>query len=123
MLFIFVQIIRRKFDFKEQFKVKMELLALYALILFLLIIIGILFIVRRAKIQSAIQRDRAIARAQEENLEESINENIDNGPIREDIAVTLETVNSAFRIEENERNKIDLLDLPPAYEDIFEKNE
>ena len=99
----------------------MELLALYALILFLLIIIGILFVYRRAKIQSAIQRDRAIARAQEENLEESINENIDNGPAREDIVGTLETVNSAFRIEENERNEIDLFDLPPTYEDIFEK--
>ena len=36
-------------------------------------------------------------------MEESINENIDNGPVREDI---VGTVNSAFRIEEMNEMKL-----------------
>ena len=51
------------------------------------------------------------AAAQEEDLEESIDENIENRPVREGI----EEGN-----EENERNEIELCDLPPAYEDLEE---
>ena len=99
----------------------MELTAIYALLLFFIILIGITCIVQNAKNQSARQRARPDAIAQE-NIENAGSTEA-SAPVQQDIGRISEAVNNSFQIEDNEENANELCDLPPAYEDLFFKKE